>query len=150
MKSGASSCQDAYCRLAHSRHPVQSRQCSQTSAGIWLRSSADVVAFFIFLFCGPPIGEESAFDGAEKAAPSEVVHIDAAAAWRSDVAAFRDLSCKTHFSQFRGHSSPSCIPHCKRSSHRSLSHSFTHFFRSFCVFREFSRRRFGACSFVSR
>ena len=52
-----------------------------------------------FSFCGPPTGEESAPDGAEQAAPPGVVHINAAAAWRGEEAAFRDLSCKTRISR---------------------------------------------------
>ena len=78
-----------------------SRQCSQTSAGIWYRAqppqrpeaddggalageAGDMCRNPCFslpvLFCGPPTGEESAPDGAEQAAAPGVVHIDAAAA----------------------------------------------------------------------
>ena len=52
--------------------------------------------------CGPPTGEESAPDGAEQATPPVVAHIDVAAAWRSEEAAFSDLSCKTDISRSFG------------------------------------------------
>ena len=39
------------------------------------------------MFFLPPTGEESALDGAEQAAPPGVVHVDAAAPWRSEEAA---------------------------------------------------------------
>ena len=45
-----------------------------------------------------PTGEESAPDDVEQAAPPGVVHIDVAAAWRSEEAAFQDFSGKTHIS----------------------------------------------------
>ena len=65
------------------------------------------------------VRKESALDGAEQAAPPGVVHIDVAAGWRSEEAAFNNLSSVTHiyFSEFPHHS-PRCF---KPSSRRSLS-----------------------------
>ena len=39
------------------------------------------------MFLNLPTGEESTLDGAEQAAPPGVVHVDAAAPWRSEEAA---------------------------------------------------------------
>ena len=120
--------------------------CSQTSAGIWHRARAQqrpgvhesgAVArehagpSFTFFFCRPPAGEESAPDDADHAAPPGVVHINVAAAWRSEEDAFMQDS---HFFQFLVHSSLSSFPLCKGSSRHSLSYSFMQFHQSFSLF----------------
>ena len=149
IKSGACSCQDADQRLGCHRAVLFSHQCSQTSAGVWHRArqqrhpEADdggALAREVgdmwdnpclslpFLFCGPPTSEESAPDGAEQAAAPG----GGARRCRSVLAkrrgGIRELLLQdAHFSQFPGHSSPSCISLCRRTSRRSLSCSFTHF-----------------------
>ena len=85
---------------------LHGRWCPQTSAGVWHRARSQQrpedhdggalaseagdmwenvqVFFFLHVFSIPPTSEESALDGAEQVAPPGVVHIDAAAPWRSE------------------------------------------------------------------
>ena len=104
IKSGACSCSITDQRLGCHRAVLFSRQCSQTSAGVWhraqppqrpevhdgraLASEAGVicVAFLLYVLILVALLQvkNQHRDGAEQAAAPGVVHIDVAAAWRSE------------------------------------------------------------------
>ena len=120
-----------------------SRQCSQTSAGIWhgprpqqrpeaheggaLASETGdmwvtiVICPFTFTLEATCLGEESAPDGVQQATPPGLVHIDVAAAWRRGRTQGLLMQRHRFISLFLGHSSRNSIPLCKRSSRHALS-----------------------------
>ena len=113
---------------------LHGRWCPQTSAGVWHRARPQQrpeahdggalatkqvicgkmcrVLFYMLLI--PPTGEESALDGAEQAAPPGVVHVDAAAPWRSEEAG-GSISQAHKTRRFSGHCSLGPSSHIKLS-----------------------------------
>ena len=89
------------CPVASVRRRLQASgiERPQQRPGVDMWVALVLCSIYYFHILTTLVGEESTLDGAQQAAPPGVVHIGVGAAWRSEEAACRDLSCNTRSSR---------------------------------------------------